>query len=695
MPEPTPPLPFWCRARALYVPFALCRMSLLVVLLGAFMLLIPQAHDMTARLQDDVPRTLGYLVAVGLDALQVWFWARLLLNSKYRRIDRDPIALGAPLDTREALPKDAALRGLVDWLPRVLGFLAFATSWVALWLTSRDTSMSRLLLIGSGAVAVLFALFVIYREQVTRWSTRRFPRALRADRPDLWYLKRLFVPLSLIQIVGLTVWAVTAPVSMGFLLGAGVVYFLGLASIVPPISALTYLARNNCWPIVTTLIVIFLLAGLHNDNHTVRHLSDSAASRPSLAQAYAAWRSQAPRLHNRPVLILVATAGGGIRAAYWTANLLGTLEAQYPGFPHALFAVSGVSGGSLGAADYVADLRERQTGCLTVAAEEPQDPDCTQAGTPARLANALQRDFLGPVLAGGLFGDLMQQFIPLPAFPDRARALELSWERGWELSRPQAHTQGLSSPFASLWSADSLSKNWLPLLFFNGTRQENGQRIITASVPVTRAAFFDASDYFEMDNKQDVPLSTAVHNSARFSYVSPAGTIPDGGGERRRILDGGYFENFGATTAQELLAALDQLPDADFTLAVIQIASDPSLQFDANPNPNTSSIRQGTATVTGNEVLAPLIGLMQTRDSRGYWAAGTLGRWVLDRCHRTENSCVGPGYFRFTMQSDKRHTEPPLGWSLSSESEHVIEEMSTQSPNKEPLQALIAALSTR
>ena len=44
-------------------------------------------------------------------------------------------------------------------------------------------------------------------------------------------------------------------------------------------------------------------------------------------------------------------------------------------------------------------------------------------------------------------------------------------------------------------------------------------------------------------NLDDIRLSTAAHNSARFPIVSPAGEIRN---------DGGYFENYGAPTTRSL-----------------------------------------------------------------------------------------------------------------------------------------------
>ena len=55
-------------------------------------------------------------------------------------------------------------------------------------------------------------------------------------------------------------------------------------------------------------------------------------------------------------LILVAGEGGGIRAQLWTAQVLESLS-QIPKFKKYLFAVSGVSGGGVGAAIYTSILK--------------------------------------------------------------------------------------------------------------------------------------------------------------------------------------------------------------------------------------------------------------------------------------------------------------------------------------------------
>jgi hypothetical protein len=140
----------------------------------------------------------------------------------------------------------------------------------------------------------------------------------------------------------------------------------------------------------TILFVILLAAavGASRDFHTVRTCDDSgepchnvqrefaaarrsaslpAEPRRTVASAASAWRSQAAQngaSATEPVpMIVVATAGGGLRAAYWTAVMLERIEARLGGdtFRKHLFAISGVSGGSVGAAFYVFVAGNRPT----------------------------------------------------------------------------------------------------------------------------------------------------------------------------------------------------------------------------------------------------------------------------------------------------------------------------------------------
>jgi hypothetical protein len=129
----------------------------------------------------------------------------------------------------------------------------------------------------------------------------------------------------------------------------------------------------------------------------------------------------------------------------------------------------------------------------------------------------------------------------------------------------------LERPFLSLFPWGKAAR-WRPILLLNATHEESGKRIITSHVLIERNVFVDALDGLHL-LESDVRASTAAHNSARFCFISPAGNLgrrqdSAGGlkswtdldswmevGKRWKenwngsVIDGGYFENYGALTA--------------------------------------------------------------------------------------------------------------------------------------------------
>ncbi len=285
-------------------------------------------------------------------------------------------------------------------------------------------------------------------------------------------------------------------------------------------------------------------------------------NRMTVQQAAEAWYEQALAAHSdhigEPIpMLIVATAGGGIRAAYWTATVLETLQKDLAttdgGFSPYLFAISGVSGGSVGAAAYAAALAARKEGAVP----SPQATDY------------LAEDFLAPALANWIFVDAPSNFLPDLNQGDRGVALEQGFEH--------ASKGMLARPFLSFFpDAGAAAKHWRPILLLNGTHEETGKRIIAGHVKIERNVFLDSLDELHVLGK-DVRASTAAHNSARFSYVSPAGNLGDGNGS---IIDGGYFENYGALSALELARAARaalKTKSAGVKLVILLISSDPGL----------------------------------------------------------------------------------------------------------------------
>ena len=262
--------------------------------------------------------------------------------------------------------------------------------------------------------------------------------------------------------------------------------------------------------------------------------------RPTIDEAYRAWYKAASeklprgiRTANDPArvqpMIVVATAGGASRAAFWTSQVLGEIAAREPHFADRLFMISGVSGGSLGAMTF-RSLVERRSGGK--AASGPAEESFA-----AKAADFLQSDFLTPALATGLYVDLpYHAFSFLPAPGDRAAALE----KGWEAKACDSVVTMTGGQLPFDWSDGFRRRRFnrhgpvWPILALNGTAVEKGKRLIFSNVDFACSGLAGPLTRYDgiavLGN--DIPISTAVTMSARFPVVSPTGGFRDFGNDR-------------------------------------------------------------------------------------------------------------------------------------------------------------------
>ena len=479
-----------------------------------------------------------------------------------------------------------------------------------------------------------------------------------------------------------------------------------LGAWLPLLSFLSALGRQYKAPLI--LGVAVLAAGLTyviGDNHSVRRIDAMATvGKPvepqlTLDHAVHLWMdangcTSDPAGCPRP--IIVAAAGGASRAGFFTASAIGYfLDLKGPGHPqidaaaicNRLFAISGVSGGSVGAVMTVAAMARADASMKQPCAEANPDlwygraitvwQDCLEALTAG--------DFLTPVTVGFIFRDSLQ----FGWWADRAAILEQSWEDrfarvmksdgDWSAKCPG----DLRCPFLTALPHD---KHWLPLLVLNGVSAEHGRRIVTTPLaldyephdvcPVLGAMinrnnllrksrnavvkpavssqelkcriFLETARFHDMIENTDQPdwigrfqrlwvwdyvreqlplfaprtlddvrLSTAAHNSARFPIVSPPGSIRNR--EHHivdRIVDGGYMENYGALGALELAQAIRAV-ESKLAPFVLVVSNDP----DENPDLNPAEAPDA-ALLT--DVFIPLEAVSNTRTARGRLAVAQL-----------------------------------------------------------------------
>jgi hypothetical protein len=261
-------------------------------------------------------------------------------------------------------------------------------------------------------------------------------------------------------------------------------------------------------------------------------------------------------------LVLVAAAGGGIRAAWWAVQALNRLAAT-PCRRHAVFAASAVSGGSLGLA--------------IMEASADHNAALARVAGPDALAAAIDGLLLRDTIAGMTGLDLIAAGMPAgQEFPDRAALMERAWEN---------EDPGLAQPFP-------LRHPVLPwLLMFNSTAVGTGCRAIIADrriAPATAGpaestpacgltstvAVPDSYDFFaELPCLAGIDTATAALLSARFPYVTPSGVVNgcgrQAGTQVEQYVDGGYADSTGLATlaglAPQLMSAIRQHNESALT----------------------------------------------------------------------------------------------------------------------------------
>ena len=507
----------------------------------------------------------------------------------------------------------------------------------------------------------------------------RFPRLQR-------YSVIASLALAGVAMVVATLW----PARFGALIGAPAVVFLGLGLIIPVIVVAIQLGSGLRVPVAGTLLALAVVFGLWVDNHAVGRRAFGVATtgptdRLSLTQAYEQWRAAQPGgAGARKTMILIAVQGGASRAGYWTAVALSSLreaaKAKGVDLDSHIFAISSVSGGSVGAVGYAAMLKSA--------------PDAS--GLKLKLLRFAGENVLGGAVTGMLFPDLAQRFLPVTFLPDRAETLERSWEDAWASIDPQAPSAALMrDPFLNL--APKAHEPWRPILIVQGASENGGRRFLTSGVKFA-CDEIDADDFLDSVG-HDVAASTAILNGARFPWVSPGGTFTAARcgtalNETDHILDGGYFDNAGAETLREMVRALHAIraeagekdPLHIVFVLIGYTNHDPAMPLPPPATGLKAWVSDRIASLVPNDVFAPVLGLyngMGAHESHLAREMKLVGQPKLEAADPYVSRMNGGGdvdYAALVLCKGKieaggrlRDYDPPMDWTLSGEAKRYIE----------------------
>lgn len=456
----------------------------------------------------------------------------------------------------------------------------------AIWgmLALSATLLAGLWIRSAGLAAAL--LWVLGAVALRAWDARRtWPdtdaeqgQALREEARGNWrvFSLSLLAGAAMLALIGLSDDEVDLARRLG--LPALLLFALGSWTVFGGF-VLTYLPLSRRWiGLATWLPPLLFVAFASRETHFVAQRDLDLAVPPievvreTSSERFRRWVAQVPP--GDPVYV-AAAVGGASRAAFWTGIVLAAIEddarrADGRRFAADLFAISSISGGSLGATAFVAGVAQYPDTAACVKEPDAVSTSSRERCLSARLEGFLERDFLAPVVGRMLFPDLFIRFAPVPQSlalrADRSLGLEEAWAGDWRRQPGGGRSVvDWNAPISALYAgAERADRPQLPLLLLNTVRLEDGQRFVQS---FARPDWPGVTDLFDaaFDTRR-LSLAQAVHNSARFPYVSPGAMVlgapgpatPPGGDpvEMGRLGDGGYHEGSGAATLADLLERL-------------------------------------------------------------------------------------------------------------------------------------------
>jgi len=607
--------------------------------------------------------------------------------------------------------------------------LLFWLSWVSLALFTVPVAREAYGGFAGGGNWNLYVLLVLGALMIFLWRVLDRPKSTWTGRFPYWF----YALFALALLIPMAIQGLTAN-QLPHFLGSVALLFWALSIYLVIASTIYQFSLITNFPLFSLLLVGVYLININriNDNHAVRllpHGDQIAAGDPgdtssllatnrsllSLEDAFIKWYKQRPAGDpNKPYPVyVVSSQGGGIYAAYHTAKSLAVLTEEVPGFSDHIFAISGVSGGSVGASVFVNALRTAN----------PEKQGEFKHGELSRRIDdyfGANNDRLAMILSTMLFGDTMQRFypIPVPAW-DRSLGLELGFENLYPYRNPGSHTippiqLDLSFYSDQVSNQDPSRQGRSPYLALNTTEVENGRRYILS--PFRIDSNYSDADFHEPWLRRpeqmkplDLRYSTAAGMSARFPIVSPYGFFPEA--RARRFIDGGLYDNSGAITAKEIVNELKfivnklksfgikneyniDFKNIDFNIIPMAIVDDKAVNLDSSYADAENLAQRKQFRLFG---WSAIDAVLSTREARLQKAVDLLDRSSTQNLAGTQDNAIKQAnksnqpatsnnptqlqdtprrillHKEFRLAGDPKHIfSVPLGWKLSCQARAFI-----------------------
>lgn len=384
---------------------------------------------------------------------------------------------------------------------------------------------------------------------------------------------------------------------------------------------------------------IAIVSIINSDHKLTLHSQEKKTSQISLESHFKEWlRRHEVDTSKAFSPVFIVAEGGALRTGAFTSIMLSELadsihragQNAHQQLLEKIYSFSSVSGGTVGA-NYFRSIMSDSS--LTNASEKSQ--------------KFFSKDFLSATTGKLVFGEIVNLLTPWPIQKfDRAYALEKDWEKSYEEVN---RTKTFSNTF------EKVNSDTTPAIFIHSTEVETGRRSIYSNIEID-SQFINAVD-IRKNMESSVPYSAAIGMSARFPLISPSAAVVSNGCEVLHYVDGGYYENQGATTTYEVIIRLKKKYRT------------------LTPRVLVLSFGESTAPEGGykafDEIVSIVTGIYNTRSAHtGY--SNKLLRSVV----------ASDDFIQLDLSASVK--EVPLNWILSNQAVGKLEELSKIEIKKRP-----------
>ncbi|MFN2457754.1 MAG: patatin-like phospholipase family protein [Chitinophagaceae bacterium] len=254
----------------------------------------------------------------------------------------------------------------------------------------------------------------------------------------------------------------------------------------------------------------------------------------------------------KPILVLMATSGGGTRSAAFTMNVLQQLDSITSGqIMKKMFLITGASGGMIGATYFRELYRQKLLKKNINLQDKKFVDDISQDLLNATFSSFVARDLFAPE----------QRFSvgPFKYLRDRGYAFETALND---------NTRGLLNKRLQDYVVDEAAAN-IPLILYHSVITRDGKKLMIGTQPMrfmmqtpadtvlsntTSPDGIDFVTFFAQQSPYNLRVLTALRMNATFPVVLPNVWLPSK--PVIDVMDGGLRDNYGIENTLRFLAAM-------------------------------------------------------------------------------------------------------------------------------------------